>query len=44
MEVEFHEAFLLVPRKRAEDFDSILHVVLVSYPAHVHMHATNDAW
>ena len=31
-------------RKRAEDLGSVIHVVLVSYPAWVYMNGTNDTW
>ena len=30
--------------KRAEDFGSVVHVVLVSYPVWVYMNGVNDTW
>ena len=36
VEAEFHKALLLVSRQRAEDFGSVVHVVLVSYPVRVY--------
>lgn len=35
VEAKFYKTLLLVPRKRAEYFGGVVHVVLVSYPVQV---------
>ena len=42
VEAEFHKALLLVSRQRAEDFSSVVHVVLVSYPVQVFMNVVDE--
>lgn len=41
VEAELHKALLLVSGKRAEDFGSVVHVVLVSYPVSRYINAMN---
>ena len=42
VEAEFHKALLLVSRQCAEDFSSVVHVILVSYTVQVFMNAVDE--